>query len=172
MEENNMNETLFWSALSAIGTTVGAFATTAAVIVALWQSQLPYKRKVKIHFSDNSMIKATRESELEHIVTFSISNIGNRDITLEGLLIQIQDSSSIVLLPQFLKYETIQFPYLLSTDKSATVVMQYTQFCECLSDIVRKDKNALNKKISIVFSDNTNRKYILKLKATPQKYLK
>lgn len=36
---------LFWTALGAIGGTLGAIATFVAVVVALWQTKLNYKKK-------------------------------------------------------------------------------------------------------------------------------
>ena len=45
--------TLFWTAVGAIGGTLGAIATTAAVIVALWQTKYSQKKKLKLAFSDN-----------------------------------------------------------------------------------------------------------------------
>lgn len=46
--------TLFWTAFGAIGSTIGSAATTIAVIVALWQTKYPYKKNLKLKFSDST----------------------------------------------------------------------------------------------------------------------
>lgn len=48
-----MDWNLFWTAFGAIGGTLGALATFVAVIVALWQTKLNYKKKVQLSFTDN-----------------------------------------------------------------------------------------------------------------------
>lgn len=48
-----MDWNLFWSAFGAIGGTLGAVATTAAVVVALWQTKYSQKKIIKLAFSDN-----------------------------------------------------------------------------------------------------------------------
>ena len=43
-----MDWNLFWTAFGAIGATVGSVATAAAVIVALWQTRISFKKKLQI----------------------------------------------------------------------------------------------------------------------------
>ena len=45
-----MDWNLFWTAFGAIGGTVGALATTAAVIVALWQTRYANKKNSRLKF--------------------------------------------------------------------------------------------------------------------------
>ena len=47
-----MDWNLFWTAFGAIGGTLGAVATTAAVVVALWQTKYSQKKIIKLGFSD------------------------------------------------------------------------------------------------------------------------
>ena len=56
MDWNCMNWELFWTAFGAIGGTLGAIATTAAVIVALWQTKYANKKQLKVEFSDNIVL--------------------------------------------------------------------------------------------------------------------
>ena len=51
-----MDWNLFWTAFGAIGGTLGAVATTAAVIVALWQTKYANKKRLKVEFSDNIIV--------------------------------------------------------------------------------------------------------------------
>ena len=51
-----MDWNLIWTAFGAIGGTLGALATFVAVIVALWQTKLNYKKKVQLSFTDNITI--------------------------------------------------------------------------------------------------------------------
>ena len=45
-----MDWNLFWSAFGAIGGTLGAVATTAAVVVALWQTKYSQKKIINLLF--------------------------------------------------------------------------------------------------------------------------
>jgi len=43
---------LFWNKVSAIGTCLGVLATFIAVVVALYQTRLTNKKKLKLKFND------------------------------------------------------------------------------------------------------------------------
>lgn len=166
-----MDWNLFWTAFGAIGTTIGSFATAAAVVVALWQTKFAYKKKVRITFEENSMIQVREGSGLERVIVLRISNVGNRDITLNSISIQIEGSYTIALLPEYLEYKTIKLPWLLSVEKTAEIIMKYSEFIKNLSDIILKDKNVEDKEITIVVTDSVGEKYALKLERTPKMYV-
>ena len=58
-----MDWNLFWTAFGAIGGTLGAVATTAAVVVALWQTKYSQKKIIKLAFSDNFQLYNTNTGE-------------------------------------------------------------------------------------------------------------
>ncbi len=160
---------LFWTAFGAIGGTLGALATTAAVIVSLWQTKIAYKKKLKISFSDNSAIPV--KDKLVQVVTFNISNVGNKDVVLSGLKLTQKEGYDLVILPPYLKYKTIEFPNELKQEHSATLVMEMNDFIANYNEIVEKMPKLRNKKIKIVVTDSVGHNYYLKLKKTPDYYL-
>ena len=77
-----MDWELFWTAFGAIGGTLGAIATTAAVIVALWQTKYANKKRLKVEFSDNIVVVPSHGdlSQKHEYVGITVTNIGNRRI--------------------------------------------------------------------------------------------
>lgn len=69
---------LFWTALGAIGGTIGAFATLLAVIVALWQTKYETRKKLKLSKLGNIKLADTSIGHIEkEFVVVEVSNIGN-----------------------------------------------------------------------------------------------
>lgn len=64
----SMDWNLFWTAFGAIGGTLGALATFVAVIVALWQTKLNYKKKVQLSFTDNITIVPENGNTFRHYI--------------------------------------------------------------------------------------------------------
>lgn len=80
-----MDWNLFWSAFGAIGGTLGAVATTAAVVVALWQTKYSQKKIIKLAFSDNFQLYNPNTGESVKFIGLSVTNTGNRKvITVHG----------------------------------------------------------------------------------------
>lgn len=59
-----MDPIVFWTAFGAIGATAGAIATFAAVVVALWQTKLSYKKKLKLSFTDDIAVVPDRKRQI------------------------------------------------------------------------------------------------------------
>ena len=77
-----MDWNLFWSAFGAIGGTLGAVATTAAVVVALWQTKYSQKKIIKLTFSDNFQLYNPNTGESVKFIGLSVTNIGNRKVII------------------------------------------------------------------------------------------
>ena len=74
----------FWTAFAAIGQAVGAIATAAAVIVALWQVRYANKKKLKMKFTDKNVVFSERGDSRYLFVNLSVTNIGNRNVTIRN----------------------------------------------------------------------------------------
>ena len=70
-----MDWNLFWTAFGAIGGTLGAVATTAAVVVALWQTKYSQKKIIKLGFSDNFQLYNPNTGESVKFIGISVTNI-------------------------------------------------------------------------------------------------
>ena len=73
---------LFWDAFGAIGGTVGALATAAAVIVALWQTKFSVRKKLKLSFDPHTVVM-TPQNQKVRFVSLTVVNIGNRDVVIQ-----------------------------------------------------------------------------------------
>ena len=86
---------LFWTAFSAIGQAVGAIATSAAVIVALWQIRYANRKKVKLSFSDKNVVFSGNGNLEFHFVNMTVTNIGNKNIIIRNWGIKVSKKKSI-----------------------------------------------------------------------------
>lgn len=147
---------------------LGAFATFIAIIVALWQTKIAYKKKADIVFSDNASVMLN--DKLVPVVTFAINNVGNKDLVINSLKYGIKPYD-IVVLPTYLKIKTIQFPYELKQEHSASLVMQKEDFVKTLDDLVKDNQSLKKKKLKIVVTDSVGTIYTLNLNKTPNDYI-
>ena len=92
-----MDNELFWVAFGAIGGTVGALATTVAVIVALWQTKFNYKKKLKLSFSDSITIVPESGNIFYKYVGLTVTNIGNRDVVINNWGFYLNDDSLMII---------------------------------------------------------------------------
>ena len=79
LETQSFDWAMFWQAASAI-------ATTAAVIVALWQTRYQNKKKLKIEFIENvTYLPSTGSGTITKNQYFSvdIANVGNRKVCIQ-----------------------------------------------------------------------------------------
>ena len=63
--------TLFWTAFGAIGGTLSAIATTAAVIVALWQTKYANRKKIKVEFNVIRFVKGCFAVKCYRVIALS-----------------------------------------------------------------------------------------------------
>ena len=70
--------------LSIVISALGAIATFAAVLVALWQTKYANKKKLKCSFIDKNMVVNPQNYDKKLYVTMSISNIGNKKIIINN----------------------------------------------------------------------------------------
>ena len=167
-------ETVNWDAVSAIGTLIGATATFAAVVVALFQTKVANIKRLKLAFSDSHIVIDTKSGKQESGPYFYISaaNTGNRDITIENWFIEVgKGSSYLVKNNESLPFLT-QLPTKIAPEESIDLAVLRKD----ILDALRKNKSIgfldMKRKITIVLRDNTSKTYRIKSRKSISKYLK
>lgn len=94
-----MDWNLFWTAFGAIGGTVGAIATFTAVVVALWQTRISYKKKLQLSFTDDITVVSENGSDIYRFVGVSVTNVGNRDVVIQSWGFLCHDKSKMLIVP-------------------------------------------------------------------------
>lgn len=166
----------FWSAFGAIGGTVGALATTAAVIVALWQTKYSYKKKLKLSFTDNITITPMSgdESVFYHYIGVTVTNIGNRDVVIQNWGFDLDDGTKMIIVPDispFGRSIQVQLPHRLQIEEGISLYYEKTFFRNALEDSITKGKLRKNKKIQFFVTDSTYKKHYVKSNKSAQNLL-
>ena len=164
MDWNCMNWELFWTAFGAIGGTLGAIATTAAVIVALWQTKYANKKQLKVEFSDNIVVVPSQGdlSQKREYVGITVTNIGNRFPDGHGALI-MQDTSPIgkMLAPTW--------PVLLEPEDQGSQYWEKRLFYAFIKEEAPKYKKK-NFRLLWIVKDSTNKEYKVRSPKTIAEY--
>ena len=114
---NGIDWNLFWTAFGAIGGTLGALATAAAVIVALWQTRYSQKKKLKLSFTDDIAVVPQNGTVVRRYVGVRIANIGNREVVITGWGFDLEKPHSMMIVPDLSPIEKAiqpKLPYILS----------------------------------------------------------
>mgnify|MGYP007105380024 CR=1 FL=1 len=157
-----MDWNLFWTALGAIGGTLGAIATFVAVVVALWQTKLNYKKKVQLSFTDNITVMSKSGNVSYHYVGVTVTNVGNRDVVIQNWGFELDDGSQILIVPDMSPIGRVlqmKLPHRLQIEEGITLYYEKALFCNVLSECIEKGKLRENKKIRFYVSDSTAKKH-------------
>lgn len=169
-----MDWSLFWSAFGAIGGTVGALATTAAVIVALWQTRYSNKKKLKVRISDNTTVVPAQGdiSFRKDYISVTVTNIGNRNIKVCAWQVKLSKRERAQVYLGATVYGTMladPWPILLAPEEQTTQYWDKSQFYAFVQHeypcISRKKQN-----IFFLVRDSTGKEYQTKSPKTWQDY--
>lgn len=166
---------LFWTAFGAIGGTVGALATTAAVIVALWQTKYSQKKKIKLSFPDNYMLYNSNTGASIKFIGVGVSNIGNRKVIIQNWGVYLKkDTAALIVTPTDVSsFEKMVYPALPKTlDLEETIALQWQQdrfksFLQTNKDNIDKDKP-----LTFFVQDSTGKRYEVKTQKNASAYIK
>lgn len=160
-----MDWTLFWTAFGAIGGTVGAFATAAAVIVALWQTKYNQKKKLKLSFSEDITIVPENGNVFYRYIGVSVTNIGNRDVIIsnwgfkmhtEGAVLIVNDNTPISKLIQ------VNLPHKVAIEEKIDLTYGKNYFLRVLKENLENKKLDPNKVLEFYVTDSTGKQYFVK----------
>lgn len=172
-----MDWMLFWTAFGAIGGTLGAVATAAAVIVALWQTKYANKKQLKVEFSDNIRIGPRRDNPAKwsEFVGITVTNIGNRNVKLAKWQLRLPDGRGALIVPEISVYGkevSPAWPFTLEPEEQTSQYWDKDLFYAYMKDEVPKftSKERTNKLVWVV-TDSTGRRYEVKTSKTLQDYL-
>lgn len=169
-----MDWNLFWTAVGAIGGTLGAFATTIAVIVALWQTKFSQKKRLKLSFTDNITIVPENGSFYKQYIGVTVTNIGNRDVVIhnwgfnidnENSMMIVQDTSAIGRMIQE------KLPHRLIIEESITLYYEKKLFINVLKDLLKTNRLSENKQITFYVTDSTGKKHYIKTEKVVSKLI-
>ena len=135
---------------------LGAIATTAAVILTLWQSGYNNQKKLKIIIDEiqNAEYSDTASNRVVINMFFCITNIGRYDISIREISIK-KDK----LVPAGFFYSNTNsnlYDFPLNIKVQETLEFQVIWNKESIGIIKKGDK--------ILFTDSTNKKYKIKIK--------
>ncbi len=169
-----MDWNLFWTAFGAIGTTLGAVATTAAVIVALWQTKYSQKKKLLLNFTDNIQLYNQKTGEIIKFIGITISNVGNRKVTIQSWGMHLNEGSILLVPPPeasgMEKMAYTMLPQTLDLEESIEVQWHKGRFLKFLEE----NKANITKSKPLVFFviDSTGKEYRVKTKKNASFYFK
>ena len=170
-----MDWTIFWTAFGAIGSTIGAFCTAAAVIVALWQTKVSYKKKVKITFTDNITIVSAIATKKHEYVGVTVANIGNREIVINNWGFDLHDGTRMLIVPDASplgRALQVELPHRLAIEESITLYYEKDLFHGVVKESIEKQKLKPDKGITFYVTDSTGNKYTVKTDKKANFYIK
>lgn len=158
---------MFWQAASAI-------ATTAAVIVALWQTSYQNKKKLKIKFVENmTYLPNTGRGKVvpNQYFAVNIANIGNRKVCIQRVGIQGSNGHEFHIQPSEPYGATIQFPYNLDVEQSLSFPMEKDVVLKNIYEQLKITKNlSKDRPLKFFAIDSVGKKHFCKTKKTLQWY--
>lgn len=172
-----MDWMLFWTAFGAIGATLGAIATTAAVIVALWQTKYNNKKNLKVDFCDNIRLVPLKSNpaKLSEHVGITVTNVGNRNVKLMDWRIILPDKKGAIIVQDTSPIGKIlspPWPMILEPEDQTSQNWEKDLFyAYILDEIPKYSKKDRKKKIIWIVKDSTGKTYQTKSQKSLQQYL-
>lgn len=172
---NCIDWNLFWTAFGAIGGTLGALATAAAVIVALWQTKYSQRKKLKLSFTDDIAVVPQNGTVIRRYVGVSIANIGNREAVITGWGFDLAKPQSMLIVPDTSPIEKAiqpKLPYRLSLEESITLYYQKDLFTQVVTESCDNKQLKKDQPIRFYVSDSTGKKHYVNTQKNAAAYYK
>lgn len=168
----NIDWSIFWQA-------VGSIATSAAVIVALWQTQYLNRKKVKLQYyishSYKSAVPSDSSKNLEEIayITVDAINAGARKVVITQFGVEIARRLHYILNNQL--ENEYNWPIEVAPEQFASFIWSEENFKYWLRNPIDSEEIVARKsqfrKVSFYIKDSTGRIYVCKTKKTIRQYL-
>lgn len=169
-----MDWNLFWTAFGAIGGTLGAVATTGAVIVALWQTKYSQKKKLDIYFTDNFQLYNQNSGASVKYIGIRVTNIGNRKIIITNWGMKMKEGEALILKPvdanSFERLAYTDLPKTLEIEESIDLQWQIDRFKAFL--VSNEGDIDKHRPLEFFVKDSTGKKYWVKSKKDAEEYLR
>lgn len=169
-----MDWNVFWTAFGAIGGTVGAVATFTAVVVALWQTKISYKKKLQLSFTDEIAVVPENGSGVYRYVGVSVTNVGNRDVVIQNWGFACHNKARTLIVPDTSpigrRIQT-QLPHKLQIEEGMTLYYDKILFHQVLDEYIKKGAINPKKKINFYVTDSTSKVYYTMTKKTANELL-
>lgn len=165
---------LLWNKVSAIGTCLGALATFIAVIVALYQTKLTNKKKLKLKFNDPvTIVNPNTGQQLGDYIGITIINIGNREVIIDdwSILPYNKSKERYKIMTEMQGLLSQKLPYKLKIEEKLDLYYEKKAFLRLIADLVDKNNIKLNKKIKFQILDSINKSYIIESDKTISEYV-
>ena len=162
-----MDWNIFWEAMSAI-------ATTAAVIVALYQTRVANLKKAKISFVENMTIVPTVPMGVlgympkNQYVGVDFVNTGNRKIIIQSFWIEHPDGVKAVINPEQTPIGLLSWPVSVDIEESVFIPWEKVKFLNYLNG---EKSLPRNKTITFCVTDSTGVIYRCSTPKTLQQYI-
>lgn len=154
-----------WEALSAI-------ATTTACIIALWQTYVAYKKKLKFSFHDNAMV-VNGEKQLE-IVKLDIYNVGSRVVEITGWGLLLRNDVVVVFSPPPQEWAFLGgvLPKVVEVEHSFSLYFEKASFLSTMKAQYEAGNIKENDKLKILVYDGSGTRHTIKTSKRCKEFLK
>ena len=132
-----MDWTLVWTAVGAIGTSVGSLITAITVVVAVRQYLQPITKKIEVAYG--SSIPVFDNKLGDHYIHIKVNNRGLREITINSFDMFYKKKTFFINRAQANLGSLIEFPFVLTPGQSCTFFMSHDNLKGALNEYV-KDK--------------------------------
>lgn len=166
---------LFWTAFAAIGQAVGAMATSAAVIITLWQIRYANKKRLKLQFSDNNIVFSENGNLEYHFVSLTVTNIGNRNVIVTSWGIKVSKKQNLLIVPDMkspvVKIIQKPLPCTLKPEETVDLVFDIKLFLRNLREQIKEGVFSEKDRLVLYAVDSTGKKYCVKSQKSIKKYI-
>jgi len=147
-------------------TGLGVIATFSAVFVALYQTRIAYRKRLRVKFGINTFLIGTFDKDIH--ANMEIVNLGNRKINIVSCYIWTLDDKKLAISPQknifFLVNGAddpgIKLPITLNPEDNLAVLIPLSEIYKAIT----KNQTEYRETWKIEVKDNTGKSYTCKYK--------
>lgn len=170
-----MCDDLFWTIFSAIFSAIGALATTAAVIVALWQTKYSNRKELKLTLSENAIVTDSLLQINKAFIALHIVNTGIRNVTIVNWGFSCHEKESHVLIRSraLMMHQPLNhdLPYELACDKKLDLYFERDDFIKYVKECFEKKKLKEHRRICFFAVDSAGTVFRVRTAHTVKKLL-
>lgn len=133
--------------VSYIADIVGAAATFAAVVVALWTARFPYRPRIKLKFNSCALI-GSGSGLLGQAISVTVTNVCNRPVTIHSWYINLKSSKrTFFVASSYSSRFNKPLPYQVDVDCNLNLFYDQDSFMQLMLEELRDGNVSRDEKL-------------------------
>lgn len=166
-----INWEIIWTAVGAIGTSVGSLITAIAIVIAVIQYKQPYHKRIRISYAISLVVMTDYTLGDDDLISIQVSNIGIRNLNISNVYLKVDDKNIVLNDSQWGGTQSVVFPQLLHPEEHFEMHLLRSRIIYALNLGIEQNHIREKEKMYILVTDNSGGNYVKSIRCTVRGFI-